>query len=182
VAAAVALARALDVAPPRTLTVELVLAGAGDGDGIGLRRFLRARRGELRTGNTIVLGLSACGGGSLRWWQSDGALIPLAYHPRLRALCATIAGAEPQLRAAPVRGRGVAPAFPARMAGIPAIAIGCLDEDGLPPRSHQPADTTAAIDRGAVDTTVEFALMLVDAIDAEFAAMRTRAAAPLTPA
>jgi hypothetical protein len=34
------------------------------------------------------------------------------------------------------------------------------------PRSHQPTDTAAAVDPAAVDETVQFALMLIDAIDA----------------
>jgi hypothetical protein len=181
-AVAIAVARALDVAAPRALRVELVLAGAGEGGGIGLRRFLRARRRELNSANTIVLGIAACGAGSPRWWQSDGVLVPLTYHRRLRELCVGIARAEPQLAAAPHRGRGATPAFPARIGGLPAIAIGCLDERGIPPRSHQPADAPAAIDRAAVDQTVELALMLVDAIDAELAAMRAGGAATVTPA
>jgi hypothetical protein len=185
VAVALALARALDVAAPRALRVEVVLAGAGEGGGIGLRRFRRARRRELTSRNAIVLGIAACGAGSPRWWQSDGPLIPLAYHHRLRELCAGIAGAEPHLGAVSHRGRGATPALPARIAGLPAIAIGCLDERGLAPRSHQPADTTAAIDRAAVDATLELALMLVDAIDAELVGMRGLswgAATSLTPA
>jgi hypothetical protein len=185
VAVALTLARALDVAPPASLRVEAVLTGAGDGGGIGLRRFLRAHRGELAPENAIVLGFSACGAGTARWWVSDGALIPLAYHPRLRELCAAIAAAEPQLGAAPYRGRGSAPALPARMAGLPAIALGCRDERGLAPRSHEPGDTATAVDRAAVDAAVELALMLVDAIDAEVATARAEsagAASSLTPA
>jgi hypothetical protein len=185
VAVALALTRALDVTAPTALRVEVVLAGAGEGGGIGLRRFLRSRGAGLTGENTIVLGIAACGGGSPRWWQSDGPLIPLAYHPRLRELCAGIAGSEPALGAAPHRGRGAAPALPARMAGLPAIAIGCLDDLGLPPRSHQPGDTAAAIDRAAVDATLELALMLVDAIDAEVSQARAEppgAAPSLAPA
>jgi hypothetical protein len=70
-----------------------------------------------------------------------------------------------------------------RIAGFPAIAIGCLDENGLAPRSHQPADATDAIDRTALDATLELALMLVDAIDAELSALRgksSEAASALT--
>jgi hypothetical protein len=185
VAVALGLARALDVAPPASLRVEAVLTGAGDGGGIGLRRFLRAHRGELAPENTIVLGFSACGAGTPRWWVSDGALIPLAYHPRLRELCAAVAAAEPQLGAASYRGRGAAPALPARLAGLPAIALGCRDEHGLAPRSHEPGDTATAVDRAAVDAAVELALMLVDAIDAEVATARAQsagAASSLTPA
>jgi len=169
VAIAIALARALDASSPSRLEVEVVLAGAGEGDGIGLRRHLGRRRRELTSENAIVLGISACGAGSPRWWRSDGALLPLAYHARLRDLCAGIAHDEPALAVAPHRGRGATPALPARIAGIPAIAIGCLDDRGLVPGSHQPADIPAAIDNAAVDATLEFALMLVEAIDAEVA-------------
>ena len=184
VAATIALARALDASAPSRLEVEVVLPGAGEGGGIGLRRHLRSRRRELTAENAIVLGIAACGAGSPRWWHSDGALIPLAYHRRLRELCAGIARAEPELGVAPHRGRGATPALPARIAGIPAIAIGCLDERGLVTRSHQPADTASALDSAAVDATVELALMLVDAIDAEVTA-RASASGPtpsLTPA
>ncbi|HWF25960.1 MAG TPA: M28 family peptidase [Solirubrobacteraceae bacterium] len=185
VAVVLALARALDVAPPASLRVEAVLTGTGDAGGIGLRRYLRAHRGELAPENAIVLGFSACGAGSPRWWERDGALIPLAYHPRLRELCAGIAAAEPHLGAAPYRGRGGAPALPARMAGLPAITLGCRDERGLAPRSHEPGDTANGVDRAAVDAAIELALMLVDAIDAEVATARAQssgAPSSLTPA
>jgi Iap family predicted aminopeptidase len=71
------------------------------------------------------------------------------------------------------------------MAGLPAIALGCLDGHGLAARSHQPTDTPAVVERAAVDISIEFALMLVDAIDAEVAATRGQASGPpssLTPA
>jgi hypothetical protein len=85
----------------------------------------------------------------------------------LRDLCTQVAGAEAHLGAAPYRGRGAAPAFPARLAGLPAIAIGCLDERGLAPRSHQPGDTPDDLDDASIRATLELALALVDAIDAD---------------
>lgn len=165
VSVAIALARALDAAPPRRAATELVLTGAGDVTGIGLRRYLRARRKRLTHANAVVLGLAACGAGFPRWWVSDGALIPLASFAKLRELCATLAADEPGLEALPHRGRGDAPAHPARLARLPAITIGCLDGHGLTPRSHQMADTADAIDEAALDRAVKFGLLLVDAID-----------------
>ena len=167
VAVAIALARALDVTPPRQLGVEVVLQGAGDGAMIGLTRYLRARRSELRGAGTIVLGIGACGGGQRRWWTGDGSLIPLRYLRRLSGLAQDAIGPGTELGAAPYRGRGVSPAFPARFAGLPAIAIGCLERRGLVPRSHEPSDIAQALDRGAVDGLLELALTLVDAIDAD---------------
>jgi hypothetical protein len=171
VAAALAVTRALDCGPPRNASVELVLAGAGDGLPIGLRRYLRARRGALKAANTVVLGIAPCAAGDARWWVSDGPLVPQRYFGRLRELAARLAREEPHLRAAPHIGRGAAPAQPARAAGIPAIAIGCLDDNGLAARSHTNQDTPERIDSGAIDETVQFALMLVDAIDAYLATL-----------
>jgi hypothetical protein len=174
VAVALALARALDAAPPRRVGVELVLAGAGDGSAIGMRHYLRARKRALTPTNSIVLGIAASGAGSPRWWVSDGPLAPLPYFRNLRELGATLARADPGLEARPHSGRGTSPAFPARLARLPAIAIGCLDERGLASRSHQRSDTADAIDEQALDRAVEFGLLLVDAIDAFLAAQTAR--------
>jgi hypothetical protein len=180
VAVAVALAAALDAAPPPGLAVDLVLCGAGDTGGIGLRKYLRAHQRELPPAATVVLGIAASGAGRPRWWQSDGAFVPLRYAAPLRALCARIAADEPHLEAAAHRGRGATPALRARGARLPAIAVGCLDERGLVPRSHQPIDTFAAVDTGALDGALQFGLMLADAIGAyvEQNRRRTRSSTP----
>ncbi len=165
VAVAIGLMRALDVAPPRHLSVELVLQGAGEGGGIGLRRHLAARRRELRPTNTIVLGFAPCGSGQPRWWASDGRLLALRYSSELRRLCASVAAGEPHLGAGEHRGRGATPALPARQRRLPAITLGCLDRRALVPRSHQPSDTPSNIDPGALDEMLQFALLLIDRID-----------------
>jgi Peptidase family M28 len=166
VAVAMALAGALAAAPPRRMTVEVVLQGAGDGFGIGLRNHLRARRGTLTQRNTVVLGIAASGAGRPHWWLSDGQLVPLRYFKGLAQLCAQIAREQTNPTASPHRGRGGAPAFRATSARLPAIAIGCLNGKGLPPRSHRATDTADALEAPALDATVQFGLMLVDAIDA----------------
>jgi hypothetical protein len=178
VAVALALVRALDTAPPARLGVEVVLAAAGEGGGIGLRRYLRSRRGRLEPANAIVLGIAACGAGRPRWWLSDGQLLALRYHARLRGLCAHVADDEAHLGATVHRGRGATPARPARIAGLPAIAIGCLDERGLVPRSHQSGDVDDAVDPESLDATLALALALVDAIDAEVGRTAAGAGAP----
>ena len=167
VAVALALARALDVGPPSRLGVDVVLQGAGDGAMIGLQRFLRSRRRELQPANTIVLGIGACGGGDPRWWVSDGPLIALRYLPRLGKLADQAVGTQTHIGAVPHRGRGVTPALPARRARLAAITIGCLDGYGLAPGSHQKCDLPQALDQSSIDRTLELALTLVDAIDAD---------------
>jgi hypothetical protein len=167
VAVALALTRALDFSPPRNLEVEVVLQGASDGSMIGLGRYLRARRRERGAANTIVIGVGACGAGEPRWWTSDGTMLPRRFAPRLASVVAAAVGPGTGLAARPHRGRGVSPAFPARLAGVPAITVGNLDARGLVPRSHLPSDLTGALGDGASDRMLELVLTVVDAIDAE---------------
>jgi hypothetical protein len=107
-----------------------------------------------------VLGVAACGAGEPRWWESDGRLIPIRYTTQLRELADAVAAALPH------RGRGSTPATPARLNGLPAIAIGTLDKRGLAPRSHQSTDMVDNVDKHAIDRAVTLGLVLVDAIDA----------------
>jgi hypothetical protein len=144
---------------------------------------MNTHKENVRRENAIVLGIAACGAGEPRWWRSDVRLIPTAYTRRLRDLAGDTAHEGTRAhdsaqahdserahdRARAHRGRGGTPALPARVRGLPAIAIGTLDRQGLPPRSHQPTDTPEDIDRAAVDRTVEFGMLLVDALDAELA-------------
>jgi hypothetical protein len=180
VGVAAAVARALHTTPPQHLDVELVLTGAGDGEQIGLRRYLRHRRREHKATNTVVLGVGACGAGDPRWWQSDGRLIPLRYARSLRQLAEHLAADEPHLKARRHQGRGAAPALPARSARLPAITLGCLDDHGLAPRSHQPTDTADKLDPRTLDGALQFALLMADAIDAAVGELQGRRAA--TPA
>ncbi len=171
VAAAISVARALDAAPPTQAAVEIVLAGAGDGAGIGLRKYLRARRGELKSGNTVVVGFGPCGGGKPRWWDSDGALVPVRHFAGLRDLCRRMAAEDPGLDLAPTRGRANSPALRARLARLPSIAIGCLDQRGLVANSHQSTDTVDSLQKASLDGIVEIGLLLTDAIDGYLARM-----------
>jgi Peptidase family M28 len=168
-AVAIALARVLAASPPRNLSATLVLQGAGEGQEIGLPRFLKAHKRELKGTNAIVLGIAPCGAGHPRWWLSDGRLIPIAYTRRLRQLATAIAANHPHLNAAAHRGRGGTPARQATIRRLPAIAIGCLDPRGLAPRSHQLRDTSEEIDPAATDHAVELGLLLVGAINAALA-------------
>jgi len=154
-AAAIALAGALQTTRPRNLQTELVLQGAGDAEEIGMRRYLRAHRREVRRDNAVVLGIAAAGAGEPRYWRSDGRLIPIPYARRLRELAT----------AQPHRGRGGTPALPAATSGVPAIAIGSLDHNGLARGSHQSSDTTGRVDIKTLSSVLQLGLALVEAID-----------------
>jgi Peptidase family M28 len=164
VAVAIALVSALDAAPPPGVAVDIVLAGAGESGGIGLRKYLRANRREMQPSNAIVLGIAASAGGRPRWWTSDGPFIPLRYSATLRRVCKRVADGEPHLNAGEHRGRGGTPALPARARRLPAIAIGCIDDRGLAPHSHQLTDTPDSVDPKALEDALQFALMIADEI------------------
>jgi hypothetical protein len=159
-AVAMALATALDRDPPRRLAVELVLTGGGD---LGMREYVRARRGRWRPEATAVLQVAACGRGTPRWWVSDGPLVPLRLHPRLIALAAQAGRGRRR------RGHGAGAAWRARLAGWPAIAIGCRTDDAWPPDARRPPDVAERLDPAAMDAALELCLALVRALDEDLA-------------
>jgi hypothetical protein len=166
VAVALATIAALDArpgaGPARAVAVDLVLQGASDGDGTGLRRHLRRRRSPRA--RPWVIGIAPCGSASPRWWRSDGPLWPLRYDRQLTELAARAARSTGGLPDGH-RGRGTAPALTARAAGLPAISIGCLDERGLAPHSHQVTDVADALEPGSLQATTSFAIELITAIE-----------------
>jgi hypothetical protein len=161
--------------------VELVLQGGSDGTAFGLRQHLKPRKRERQPTNTVVLGIGPCAGGEVRWWVSDGPLIPLRYFAQLKEHARRLAEQEPELHLSPHHGRGTSPALPARLRRFPAMTIGALDERGLAPRSHQMSDTTEAIDLSTLDRAVEAALLLVDKIDAGLGRLEAPPAAKAAP-
>lgn len=166
-AIAVALAHALHRAPPRHLAVELVLAGAGCGPALGMRAFVRARRRRYAPESTAVLHIAGCGRGRPAWWTVDGPLLSRRLHPALREHCAAVARRHPELGARPHRGHGAGAAWRARLAGWPAITVGCLDGQGLAAGLGRAGDDAASLDPGAMDGALRFCRAVVDELDAE---------------
>lgn len=165
VAVALALAAALDRRPPKSLAVEVVLAGAGEGPGSGLRAHLRAHRGDLARERTVVLGLHACGSGAPAWLEHEGALLPTRSHSQLVALCERAARDEARLGARGLRSQGLSPLAPARASRLPEVTIGCRDALGRPGLSHRAEDTPAHVDPAAMQAALAFCLTVVELLD-----------------
>jgi hypothetical protein len=178
VAVALAVADALSDLPPRAVTVEVVFAGAGagPGPGLGMRAQVRALRRGRRREDVIVIGLGPCGRGRVRWLTREGALLARGTHRRMGELCAAVAAEEAHLGAAPAATRTVTAAHAARAAGLPAVAIACLDADGIAAGSGQLGDVPERLDARAMRDAVEFCLALVAKVDDEVA--ERRGAAP----
>ena len=167
-AVALALTAALDRDPPRHLGVDLVLAGAGEGPALGMRAQVRRLRRRLRR-EQVARARAA----PLR--PRPAALLDPG-RPRPAAAAAPAAdragGDAPRTRSATSarrahRGASCSGAYVARAAGYPAIAIGCLDADGLAPGAHQHTDVPDALDPGAMTAALELCLGLVDRLDAD---------------
>ncbi len=170
-ATALALVEVLDRRPPRMLAVDVVFAGAGHAHALGMRRWIAAQR---RTGvvaeEVAVIHLDACGSGTPVWWDRDGLVLPLSYHPRLTALAAETAARQPRLGARGVQGRAATGARAARAVGWPAIAVGCRDDRDLAPHAGTEDDTAQRVDPEAMAGCLEFTLALVRALDRELLA------------
>ena len=129
-ALAIELVRVLRSTPPRNLTPELLLQGAGNGQEIGIRRYLRAHRREVRRDNTVVLGIAPSGAGAPNYWRSDGRLIPIPY----------------ARQASRPRRRPTVP-WPRRHAGTPRGDERCARHRDRCPRSGGPCAEIAGPDR-----------------------------------
>lgn len=169
-AVALALVAELDRRPPRALAVDLVLAGAGEAGALGLRAWVVERqRAGVKRDDVAVLHIAPCGHGTPVWWTRDGLAFPLRYHPQLTLSAARVAADEAYLGARPHQSRGTSGARRARAARWPALAIGAVDDCGVVPRAGHATDTPDAIDRDAVDNTLQLALGIVAALDADLA-------------
>ena len=163
-AVAVALVAALDAEPPAELAVDCVLAGAGGAHALGLRRWIaEQRRAGVRPEDVAVLHVAACGDGTPVVYERDGLVLAARAHPRLLALARAtgLAGHA---------GRGSSGARAARAVGWPAVAIGCVDADGVVPRLGDDEDTADRLDPAALEATLAACLALVRALDADLAA------------
>src|SRR4030081_3944071 len=120
----------------------------------------RMRRRRLKRQDAVVLELRPCGRGRPRYWTRDGLGLPLRLHPRLVELAAGVAEEERHLGAGRPPGASCSGAHVARAAGYPAIAIGCLDADGLAPGAHQHTDVPEVLDPGAMSAPLELCLGL----------------------
>jgi hypothetical protein len=128
------------------------------------------RRRSWQPDDVIVLAIEPCGAGTPHWLERDGRMFGLRFHPQLRAAMTAVAAEERQLRARALRSHGISGAYPARVAGWPAIAVGCSHVLGRSARARQASDVCEAVDRAALEATLELCLAFVGRLDAELAA------------
>jgi hypothetical protein len=171
VATAISLADELRTDAPEHLDVWVVLDGAGESLGEGIRAFVREHRKQLADRPTFLIGLDSLGYGDVRFQTGGGWALSVAMDKRLVELADAIARAdeegEQRFRAKGyVSGLG-GDAATARLAGLRAIGVTCLDADALVRNRHLPTDVPDTIDSDAVDRAHDFALELIRRLDAD---------------
>ena len=148
--------------------VWVLLTGAQESMQLGMGAFLKRHRKALDTTNTIFLCVDNVGNGHVRYATKEGYVLALPYHPNLVELCDQLRDEDAEdgyYGVAPVAPRIASDAYRARAKGYPAIAISCLDEDGLAPNYHQPTDTPDNIDPQALERAYDFCSELIELID-----------------
>ena len=178
VAVALSIAQQLQDQPTRNLDTWVLLTGGEECGMEGMRSFARAHKDELDPYKTIVLVVDSVGKGDVRWVVSEGLTISFDMDVRTNQLCEAIAEAdragENRYRAAPVRHGFASDALAARVAGLRASAITCLEPGAIVPANHHtPEDVPSAIDPEALDRAEGFTLDLIRALDRDLARSRS---------
>ena len=148
----------------------------------GMRSFARTHKDELDPFKTIVLVIDSVGRGDVRWVNAEGLTISFDMDARVSQLCEAIAEAdrsdENRYRAAPLRHGYATDALAARVAGLRAGAITCLEPGAiLPANHHTSGDVPDAIDPKALDRAEGFTLELIRALDRDLARTARKAKA-----
>ena len=169
VATVLSLAEELDSAPPQNLGVWVVLPGGEECLQEGMRSFVRAHRSELDQRPAYFVNLDTVGHGGVRFQTAGGWVISYDMDRRLAELASAIAEADAgdgdRFRARPLAHGLAGDEMPARLAGFPAISLGCTDADGYVPHYHLPSDTPDTVDAEALERVHGFALELIRQLD-----------------
>jgi hypothetical protein len=170
VVVAMALMEALRSEAPANLETWVLLTGAEECGAEGIRGFLKAHRGELKSMPTRFVILDMVGQGIVHYETAEGLAVAQRMDPRLIQLCEAIADADRQngnrFDARPLSPAFLTDAIAPAIAGYPTIALVGADENGLPPFGyHTPRDTPDRIEEAALERFHGFALELVRQID-----------------
>jgi len=177
VAVAISLASQLGEDAPRNLDVWVVLTGGEECGLEGMRSFVRTHKDELDPFKTIVLAIDSVGAGDVRWVVSEGMTVSFDMDARIAQLSEAIAEADREdsnrYRAGPLKHGYATDALAARVGGLRASAITCLEPGQITPANfHTPQDVPGAIDPQALERAESFTLDLIRALDRDLARAR----------
>jgi hypothetical protein len=157
--------------------VWVLVTGGQESFGLGMKAFLKRHKGELDKERTVFINVDEVGAGTVRYGQREGMLLPGKSHPQLFDIAEQIAeddGEDGAFSAKPLQLRTPTDASIARLAGYPAITVGCRNAVGYVPHHHQPSDTIDNIDGEALERAYGFTAELIERLDAEIGPDLTR--------
>jgi len=172
-AALLVLARRLAARKPADVEIVLGALGSEETSLGGGDALARDMAGEWDPANTVVIGLDGLGNGDLRILHPEGEVCAVPVPDWLLEAAAEVSASEPRFASVtpfqpPVGGSDVA-AFLAR--GWQGLCLACVDPKiGAPRHYHQPTDTPENLDYEGVQTSIDYAEKLIDAIIARKAA------------
>jgi len=146
----------------------VLFTGAQECMQLGMRAFLKRHRKDLDRASTVFLCIDDVGRGRVRYATKEGYVLGYPFHPDLVALCHQLRdedAEDPYYGVEPVVSRIATDAHRARVAGYPAISIGCTNDLGYAPHYHQPSDTADTIEPEALQRAYEFCSELIELID-----------------
>jgi len=182
VATVLSLVDELEAEPTRSLDVWVFLTGGEECQQEGMRAFLRAHRGQFDPESTTFLCLDAVGRGAVRYEATAGWVVSYDLDRRLGELAEAIGEADREgagrYDAAPLRHGFATDSLPPRLRGYRALAITCLDQNGVAPDRHLATDVPENLDAAALARAHDFALELIRALDRDVSRDRPTATRP----
>jgi len=167
--------------------VNLLLTGSQEAMALGMRGYLKKRKGELDDARTVFVNVDEVGRGTVRFTSREGLLVAIESHQQLLDLCEQIVedqqgddeedengddenadgGDEDDGRPAvrSMEARTSSDGYAARSAGFPAITITCKGRLDYTPGHHQRTDTPDRIDEEALERAYAFATELIERLD-----------------
>ena len=163
--------------------VHVLLTGSQEALGLGMRSFLKRRKGELDKERAVFINLDEVGAGTVRYTTTEGLFPSVKSHKQLVDLCEEIVEdateeekddgedgedgeGENRFGARGVVSRTASDGYAARSAGFPAITISCRNAVDYVPTHHQPGDTPDRIDDEALERAFGFCSELIERLDA----------------
>ena len=161
--------------------VHLLFTGSQEALSLGMRSFLKKRKGDIDVARSVFLNLDEVGRGTVRFTLKEGLLLPIESHEQLVTLCEELVedqepdddddddsdGDDDDDRPV-IRGmvaRTTSDGYAARSAGFPAITITCKGRLDYTPGHHQRSDQPDRIDDEALQRAYEFTSELIERLD-----------------
>jgi hypothetical protein len=153
--------------------VNLLFTGSQEALSLGMRSFLKKRKGEIDVARSVFLNIDEVGRGTVRFTIKEGLLLPIESHEQLVTLCEELVEDQepdddedddrPVVRG--MVARTTSDGYAARSAGFPAITITCKGRLDYTPGHHQRSDQPDRIDDEALQRAFDFTSELIERMD-----------------